>query len=236
MTTIEEAIKYVKSNKKTLIEKYCGLDKYPPSSNPLTMFMAGSPGAGKTEFSKALIHQLEEISPAEKIIRLDVDEFRDEIPFYDGKNSDVVQRACSVLFDKIYDHIQDHNQNVLVDGTFSSPRSIENVKRSINKNRRVGITYIYQNPVTAWKFTKMREKLEGRSVPMEMFTRAYFESKNNANLVKATYQEKVILDLFIKDKDNKVSGKGEFNIDNLDNYIKEKYTIGSLEAELKNIQ
>ncbi len=49
----EEAKKFIKKNKKLLIEKFANLDLYKPVVSPVTIFMAGSPGAGKTEFSKS---------------------------------------------------------------------------------------------------------------------------------------------------------------------------------------
>ncbi len=44
----EKAKKFVKENKKFLIEKFASLNKFPSKEKPFSIFMAGSPGAGKT--------------------------------------------------------------------------------------------------------------------------------------------------------------------------------------------
>ncbi len=77
MAISDNAIQYVKSNKAVLIEKFCSLSNFSPSNNPFTMFMAGSPGAGKTEFSKAIIPELQQRDPNCAIVRIDADEIRE---------------------------------------------------------------------------------------------------------------------------------------------------------------
>lgn len=47
-----------KDNKKIIIQKFADLSIYLPVQNPTTYFMAGSPGAGKTEYSKSFIKEL----------------------------------------------------------------------------------------------------------------------------------------------------------------------------------
>ena len=49
------ANEFIKKNKKLLFEKFACDKIYKPRENPILLFMAGSPGAGKTEYSKALI-------------------------------------------------------------------------------------------------------------------------------------------------------------------------------------
>ncbi len=69
----QKAKKFVKSNVDLLIEKFASLEEYPPSNKPFTLFMAGSPGAGKTEFSKSLVNIIKQREKA-PIIRIDADE------------------------------------------------------------------------------------------------------------------------------------------------------------------
>lgn len=54
----DEAIAYIRQHKRDLIEKFANLNDYPPVKNPEAFFMAGSPGAGKTEYSKSFIKAL----------------------------------------------------------------------------------------------------------------------------------------------------------------------------------
>ena len=136
----EEAKKFIKKNKKLLIEKFASPDLYKPTVNPVTIFMAGSPGAGKTEFSKNLAKMLNK-----KLVRIDADEIRGIIPQYNGRNSDIVQGASSIGVEKLYDHILAKKLEAIVDGTFSKYNvSYKNVKRSLDHSRPVVIFYIYE--------------------------------------------------------------------------------------------
>ena len=48
----KKAKEWIRVNVSELIKKFASVEKFPPVKNPFSMFMAGSPGAGKTEFSK----------------------------------------------------------------------------------------------------------------------------------------------------------------------------------------
>ena len=222
------AIKFVKKNKKLIISKFADLTKFPPSQNPFTVFMAGSPGAGKTEFSISLIKQLGKKDPNTKVVRIDADEIRDIIPQYDKTNSNLLQSAAAIGVEKLFDHVQDHAQNVVVDGTFANYEvALKDVKRALGKNRKIGIIYLHQDPAIAWDFTKKREKLEGRIVPKEMFIQAFLNSKENVHKIKKEFGNDVRLSLVIKDFENRVE-KTLFNIDNVDSYLKVKYNPQTL--------
>lgn len=45
------AFKWVKSNRSKIIRKFCISSVYPSYDKPTLLFMAGAPGAGKTEYS-----------------------------------------------------------------------------------------------------------------------------------------------------------------------------------------
>ena len=227
------AIEFVKKNKKLIISKFADLTKFPPSQNPFTVFMAGSPGAGKTEFSISLIKQLSEKDPNTKVVRIDADEIRNIIPQYDKTNSNLIQSAAAIGVEKLFDHVQDHSQNVVVDGTFANFEvALKDMKRALGKNRKVGIIYLYQDPSIAWDFTKKREKLEGRFVPQEMFIQAFLDSQENVNKIKKEFGNDVRLSLVIKNFENQVE-KTLFNIDNVDSYLKIKYNSQTIRKVLK---
>lgn len=229
----EEAINYIKANKKVLCEKFTSLEKYPPVANPSSYFMAGSPGAGKTEYSKSLIQILTEKESERKIVRIDADEIRDWIPQYDHKNALVVQRAASLGVEKVLDCVLKNQQDFILDATFVDyAKSYQNINRSLNKNRKVAIIYIYQDPIIAWDFTKKREVVEGRKVPKQAFIKAFFEAKENVNKAKKEFGNKIELWLITKNFTQGVENT-YFNIDNVDNYIKIEYTPQSLEEVLE---
>ena len=230
----EEAVAYAKKHHKALVLQICAGDFCKPSDKPFTLFTAGSPGAGKTEYSKSFLSELKKQHPSLKIVRLDTDELRELFPQYTGANSDSIQKAATILFDKAFDYIQDKKLNAIIDTTFASPRSIDNVDRAINRGRKVGILYLYQDPCIAWEYTKKREKLEGRTVPKQVFINAYFSAKENVQRVKQKYGDQIELHLFEKDQENNFVKKARFNIERIDEYIIESYTHNVLEKALSD--
>jgi adenylylsulfate kinase-like enzyme len=89
-----QAIKFAKRNKNYIAKKLTDPAKYTPSKTPISVFMAGSPGAGKTEYSKNLIKVLEK-GNQRQVIRIDSDDIRPLIPGYTGRNSHLFQEAVS---------------------------------------------------------------------------------------------------------------------------------------------
>lgn len=229
----DESILFIKKNKKLLCDKFANLDKYPSTDRPFSIFMAGSPGAGKTEFSISFIRNLINVDDKIKVVRIDADEIRKIIPYFTGKNSFLVQSAAALGVEKLFDHIQDKKQNVIVDSTFADYKiAYSNVRRALEKNRRVGIIYLYQDPLIAWDFTKKREIMEGRYVPKNTFIDSFFGAKDNVNKIKLEFNKRVMLSLVIKNFENKVE-KTHLNIDNIDNYLKISYNKESLYIALK---
>ena len=224
---------WVKENKLFLCDKFANLAQHPPTEKPTTLIMAGSPGAGKTEFSKTFNEEVvEHLKIPLNAVRVDADEIRDEIPGYNGKNSSIFHSAACLGVDKLYQYALKNDQNVILDGTFANyAKSCDNIKRSLSKNRYVGIFYIYQDPLVAWEFTKDRELLEGRVVPKKVFIESLFAAKDNVNRAKQEFGNKIIVFLIEKNYKNKVK-KTYFNVDGVDNHIKISYDYESLKEKL----
>lgn len=222
----DKAKKWVRENRKLIIEKFANLNQFSGVSNPFTIFMAGSPGAGKTEFSKSLIQTYDQNT---KIVRIDADQIRDMIPGYIGGNAYKFQGAAALGVEKLYDYIQEHGQNAIIDGTFSDFNlALKDVKRALGRSRKVGIFYIYQDPLIAWEFTKKREKVEGRRVSKEMFIDSFLLAMENVNKIKSMFGKEIELHFVEKNYTNEL-GKIKFNIDKVDNFIKTKYNRTELE-------
>jgi len=233
MTIEEKAIQFIKKNKKLLIDTFANSANYECSAKPVTIFMAGAPGVGKTEFSKSFGEVLFKRSAESRYVRIDADEIREIIPMYNGKNSHKVHAAACIGVDKLFDYIQKKKLDAILDGTFADYRISErNIQRTLNRNREAIIMYLYQDPFIAWEFTQKRAKIERRTVPKEVFVNAFFKSKENVNKIKEKFGEKINLNLAIKDFQNRTE-KTEFNINNVDGYLKIKYTMGSLNKLLK---
>ena len=89
-TIILEAISFAKKHKVRIAKILTDPVKFHPEERPISVFMAGSPGAGKTEFSKSLISIIEEARHC-NVVRIDADEVRGHLPGYVGGNAYLFQ-------------------------------------------------------------------------------------------------------------------------------------------------
>lgn len=221
-----EAVEYVKSHKQELLDKFCS--GYLPQSKPVSIFMAGSPGAGKTEFSKALIELIPEYKNS--IVRIDPDEIRLWLPQYIPGRAELFQEAVSAGVSKLHDYVKSKFISFLLDGTFSNlERARTNIQLSLDKKYAVKIQYVFQPPEIAWQFTQEREKVEGRNIKRESFILQYLNSQETVAIIKEEFGAKVEVDLIERDV-LKNTYNFEFNVDNIDSYLSKKYSKSDLES------
>lgn len=218
----EKAFEWIKKHKKELFIKFAS-SSYHPDPIPTTIFMAGSPGAGKTEFSRRLVEIFEQ-----KPVIIDADAIRKLIPGYVGKNAYLFQKAANKGVNLLYDYTRAKNLNVILDGTFAYNDTLKNVENSLKHNRNVEIYYLYQDPMLSWKFTKERELKEKRNVPKSVFINAYLKSMENVTHAKEEFGNKIKLNVVIKDFDKGLNSL-ELNKDNLESLLPKAYTRKELE-------
>jgi UDP-N-acetylglucosamine kinase len=215
---VEEATRWAKANRKVFAANFTSTDKFPGERVPVALFMAGSPGAGKTEASRALVRELG------GGLRIDPDEFRQSIPGYTGANSWVVHRAVSYLVEAVLDRAFRQSQSFLLDGTLSSyDVADKNVSRCLNKNRDVQIIYVYQEPLLAWHFVQAREVHEGRNIPADQFVHQFFASRECVEKLKVRYNKAIKIDVLLKNTDG-TPGKYYANVRDLVSVVPLKYT------------
>lgn len=222
----KQSIEWVRANRKTIIKHFASDDICISTEEPLSIFMAGSPGAGKTESSHAIVERLKQ--RGDEIVRIDPDEIRTLIPQYTGRNTDAIKGASFLAVEKIYDYVLKAGKSMILDSTFTPYRKIEgNVRRSLNKHRPLAIVYVDQDPLVAWHFTKEREKIEWRSIPKDFFIRTLFESRENVQKIKEKYGDKIIVHVIQKDY---VKDKQQFIecVEHLDDVVQIKYSIDDL--------
>lgn len=223
----KQAIAFIKNHKKLLIEKFTNNAICKQEVKPFSIFMAGSAGAGKTEFSKNFLRKSNL-----KAVRIDADEIKDIIPQYKGKNASEVQGASALGVEYLYDYVLKEKKSMILDATFANyDKSYNNICRSLKKGRHVEIFYVYQNPLIAWEFTQAREKLEGRVVPLKTFIDSFFKSRENVGRIKKVLGKQINVNIVIKDFENKMETL-HLNIENIDSYLKSVYTPKSLAEKL----
>lgn len=225
----EDAIAAARLLKKPISRELCDKTVYPPDPAPVSVFMAGSPGAGKTESSQNLIARLVH---GHAVLRIDADELRSRFQAYDGSNSHLFQAATSILADAVHDCALESRQNFVFDGTLSKlDKARQNIERSLKRDRLVQIIYVYQDPLQAWRFVKAREARDGRHIPREAFIEQYFLARENVNILKAEFGNRIKVDLIVKNMDGS-NFEYHGNIEKVDRYIPELYSKEDLVRRL----
>ena len=222
----EGALTWVKNNKKSIIEHFSKGVEYVSDTAPVTLMMAGSPGAGKTEISKRLIQRFNE-----KPIRIDADEVRSLCDGYTGSNANLFQRAANKGVNILYDHALNKKINVILDGTFAYSGVEDNISRSLKRGRKVEIFYVFQDPIQSWEFTKKREVEEYRNDSKEVFIDTFFRSQENIKKVKTIFGDLIEINLIIKDFEKGLE-RLKLDVSGVDNFINNVYSKENLEKLL----
>jgi UDP-N-acetylglucosamine kinase len=229
----DAAIAYAKKHKASRCAELTDPGIYPPEESPVSVFMAGSPGAGKTESAKEIIAELEKRHrDAPKVLRIDPDDLRGEFPGYTGQNSWLFQYATSIWVDRIHDLALEQRQTFLLDSTLSNlARARNNVQRSLKRRRAVTVWYVYQSPLVAWDFVQAREQEEGRRILPERFIEQYFAARDVVNALKQEFGANIEVDLLLKPNDETVKLVQQ-GIDRIDRHVPERFTREQLEKAL----
>lgn len=223
---IDRAKVFARKQGKTIVAGLTDENMYPPDLSPVSVFMAGSPGAGKTEASKALLKDIEGV--VSKTVRIDPDELRELFEEYTGDNAALFHPAISILVDKIHDRVLKNEQNFLLDGTLSNYNIAKrNIERSLKRYRFVQILYVYQEPALAWKFVKIRELVDGRRILPEHFIEQYFQARKVVNQLKSDFGKEIVVTVLLKNLDGS-DNVYKANVDNIDHHIPEKYSENDL--------
>jgi adenylylsulfate kinase-like enzyme len=229
------ALAYARKHKKIIAKQLTDPTIYASDKYPISVFMAGSPGAGKTEFSKSIIGILEKNSER-RVVRIDGDEIRPLLPGYTGTNSYLFQGAISQVVEKMQDLLLHNQQSFIFDGTFTRyEKAVDNIQRSLKHNRIVFIFYVYQKPEVAWQFTQAREQKEGRNIPKAAFIEEFLSARTTAQRIIDTFESRVMVFLVKKNFiTNAVESVNNLTIEKrtIDHYISETYTKDDLEKIL----
>lgn len=222
----DEAIAFAKANRTRIAREFTSTDRFPSEAAPVSLFMAGSPGAGKTEFARALTRAFQDDGGA--AMHIDIDELRLCFPAYSGGNAHLFQPAANLLLERIHDAALKQRQSFILDGTMARyDIAHRNIMRSLKKDRIVKILYVYQEPGQAWRFVQARELTEGRRIIPDLFVEQYFNARAVVNQLKAELDDQISVDLLVKH----IDGTAQFykdNIDCIDNHLRETYDRASI--------
>ncbi|TOE47196.1 zeta toxin family protein [Vibrio parahaemolyticus] len=223
----EKAIKEAKKLKKKLAKEM--VDHLPQEESAVSVFMAGSPGAGKTETARNMIKTFKKESGVD-LVHIENDELRKVFEDYDGINSPLFQRPDTLLVEAIHDRALKRDVSFILDSTLSSlEKAKDNIQRSLKRNRYVLIIFVYQEPEQAWCLVKAREIVEGRRVPEEVFVNQFMESQRVVSELKKLFQDQVDI-IFIEKNIDGRNERPHFNVSDIDALLRKKYNRESLEA------
>ncbi|MGO2714113.1 MAG: zeta toxin family protein [Pseudomonas helleri] len=139
----EVALEFVRVNRSSLARQVVDTHLFAPEESPIAVFMCGSPGAGKTEISKALVELFESAEADQRVLRIDPDDFRLLIPGYTGANSYLFQRAVTRVLEKVLDRVFEKSVSFILDGTMASfSVAKRNIDRALAHNRVVQVLYV----------------------------------------------------------------------------------------------
>jgi len=229
------AIEFARRNKKRFAKEVIANGGFAKTDDPVSLFMAGSPGAGKTETAKRLIEQFK--GDRFGILHIDPDEYRTLFSAYNGSNSSLFQEAVSIIAESVHDIAAHGNPgyNFIFDGTLANlEKARDNIRRSLRKKRKVELVYVYQDPLLAWNFVVERERKDGRSIPRERFVEQYFAARENVNQLKQEFDTAIQVSLIVKAYNGK-DLRYEQNIANVDGYVSERYDRDSLKSAIKSV-
>ena len=134
------------------------------------IFMAGAPGAGKSEVAKTLAGQL-------KVDHIDADKIKATLPNYQGIKAHLFQRASSRGVEHLFTKALQKGCGFILDSTFSNYQVRKNnLKKAIDKGYSPEIYFIYRLKSIAKNHIKNRYVDDGRVVPESVFEEKYRES------------------------------------------------------------
>lgn len=224
--------KYPNITKKEFVDRFIKEFGAKPAASPSAIFMAGLPGAGKTEFSKNLVN----IIGGVKAVRIDMDEIASQIKGYTPEKADEFRESATRLLNGIFDRALKEKMDFVLDGTFASKNAIENIKRATNHGYSVKVVYIVQDPKLAWSFTKAREKVEHRSITQEGFINAYFKIIKNINEMAPLLRNNgiITLDIVWKNEHNLIDSWLPNIREGIDKLVKNNYNIETLKEYIND--
>lgn len=219
MSLKEDAVRWARENKTKIVRGF--VSNAVPATSPSAIFMAGLPGAGKTELARELVAAM-----SSRVPLLDMDELAQMIPGYKAEQADDFRAGATILLERILDELLGKKCDFILDGTFGGSKALGNVDRALKRGYAVKVVYVRQEPELAWAFTKAREKIEYRAISMDGFIETYERIYRNLHKLLEN-SGNVFIDVVLKRKDNSVGmyygGVSKGAIDELDapRYTKE---------------
>ena len=180
----EQAKSWVKdkANQQRVIDSI--LKTTPAKKTKLAIFMAGIPGAGKTEFVQNSRSEV-----LKSMVVIEHDQLVVYIEGYSPENYYVFRKAGSVLVTRLFNECLKLGLSFIFYGTLSHDRGKRNIQKCINKGFAVLVIYIYQDAHSAWQLTKDRELVKKRSIEKDGFIKTCQSINKNLHDIFQTFHK-----------------------------------------------
>lgn len=173
----QNAFDFIKANRHKILSNFLEFK----DDSKKAIFLAGSPGAGKTELATVQSSTL-------GIDRIDTDEIRKLCPYYSGINSHLFQKASSKGVSILMDKVFTKEYSFILDGNFSD-LSIQrqNVERALSKGYEIELNFVYRPLPVARSYLNIREQKDGRHVSDAVFYQKFMESIHTIQTISKDY-------------------------------------------------
>lgn len=203
------------------------IDKFKIDHSTSTIFLAWAPWAWKTEF-------LETVLISESFMVIDIDKYRCYFEWYNWKNADLYQDTSSRVATKIFEYCLKKDLKIIFDWTLTSEIWLKNIKKSLEKNRKIWIILIYQDPVISYWYTIVRQENNERKVSMEAFLRIYYNSIKYCFEITKKYKN-INFVIWSKNKNRERKQIVFYNKDKFDKYFMVEYNQKALKEKLEKL-
>lgn len=235
MSLKEAAVRWARENKSDVAQSVIGSLDAKPTELPSAIFMAGLPGAGKTELAHGLMKMT-----SSKVVFLDMDELAQKIPNYQAECADEFRAGATILLERLFDVVIAKKLDFILDGTFSGAKALTNIERTLKRGYSVKILYVVQEPEAAWNFTLAREKVEHRAIDLDGFVETYYKVRNNLqglDKMLQEYEDVLSIDLLLKDNQNKLKDwRMDIELDEIDEFVPIEYNKEILRGKLEKVK
>lgn len=219
-----------------LLVRESGAEPVDHNETPIAIVMAGLPGAGKTEFldtQHELMAQKKGFTP---FIRIDLDQIVTIYPKYTPESYNKFRSQGNHALARCIDVARNGRYNMMIDGTFAGPSgsSVNNVQKLLQAGYSVSMFYMYDNALTAWRYTQLREIETRRGITHEGFLRACQNVSINLKTALKRFSAhpgftfRVVLQKKLRDKEYKILTEQS----DIDKLLNKGYNIDSLRKKL----
>lgn len=187
-----------KKNRGAILAKFFG--DFSHSNSRVAFFMAGIPGAGKTEFAEQVIH-----NSLPLLVPLEHDKLVEYIDGYLPENCYNYRKAGSILVTEVFSHCLKNGYGFIFDGTLSHENGIRNVKKALKAGYTVYVVYIVQDAKLAWELTQARELVKKRAIEKRGFLETCTKINENLRSIFRAFKDQPKFNFWVINKGGELS-------------------------------